>query len=85
MSFWRKLADMRDRQPGEKQSTVIGYEIALCFVPPHNNLLVSHLLSKMLLLCCEAGSSLQKKATTFLTTARQIQEGHSQVVFSLPS
>ena len=79
------LADEKRKYSRERQFAFVGYEIALHFVPPHNFLLMSDLLSKMLLLCHEMGPSFAKKATTFLKKAQEIQTHPSQVNVSLPS
>lgn len=81
-SHWTTLAD-RDRLFGEKQSILIGYEIAVHFTPPCDVLNTSCLLSQMLLLCCEGGQSFHKKATTILTDACQMEACQSKVRIAL--
>ena len=80
MNRWTKFAEERNvGLPEEKQTTIIGYEIAVQFIPPHDPLNTSRLLSQMLLLCCEAGQSFHKKATTILTAACQMEVRLSEV------
>lgn len=79
MNRWIKFADERNvGLPQEKQTTITGYEIAVHFIPSHDVLNRSHLLSQMLLLCSEAGQSFQKKASTILTTALKMETCQSQ-------
>lgn len=84
MSHWTTLTDQRDRLTGDKHTTIIGYEIACHFVPPHDVLNRSHLLSKMLTLCVKAGQSFQKKATELLAIACQMKVCESQASITLP-
>ena len=78
MSHWTSLADQWDRLCGDKQNTIIGYEIAGLFIPAHDILDRSHHLSKMLAMCFKAGHSFQTKATDLLTTACQMRVCESQ-------
>ncbi|XP_022795003.1 uncharacterized protein LOC111333645 [Stylophora pistillata] len=84
-NFWGTLADKRGHHPSGRQSAIIGYEIALYFVPPCNVLLTASLLSKMMLLCCKAGPSFAEKATILLKKAKEIQMCPSQVSVSFYS
>ena len=77
------LTDQWDILTGDKQTAIIGYEIADHFIPPDDVLNRSHLLSKMLAMCIKAGQSFQKKATDLLTTACQMKVCKSQASIAL--
>jgi len=62
----------------DEQAAIIGFEIACHFIPPHDVLNRSRLLSKMLAMCVNAGQSFQKKATEFLTIACEMKACESQ-------
>ena len=81
------LADQRDRFTGDKQTAMIGYEIACHFIPPDDVLKRSHLLSKMLAMCIDAGNvqSFQKKAAELFTIACQMKVCESQASITLIS
>ena len=81
------LTHQWDALTGDKQTTIIGYEITSHFIPPHDILNRSHLFSKMLAICIEAGESFQKKATDLLSTACQMKVCESQartLLYNLP-
>lgn len=84
MSHWTTLADKWDGLCGDKHTTIIGYEIAGHFIPSHDVLNRSHVLSKMLALCVKAGQSFQKKAAAVLTKAGQMKVCESQASNTLP-
>ena len=83
MSHWTSLADQWDRLCRDKHNTIIGYEIAGHFIPPHEILHRSHHLSKMLALCVKAGHPFQKRATDLLTTACQMKVCESQASITI--
>ena len=85
MRHWTVLADQWDTLTEDKQSAIIGYEIACRFIPPHDVLKRSHLLSKMLAMCVDAGNvqSFQKKAAELFTIARQMKVCESQASITL--
>ena len=76
MSRWTILADKQVENPEFKLK---GYQIALQFVPPHDLFKRSHLLSKMLLFCCESGSSFQIMAGLFMCAANEIEVCEQEV------
>ena len=80
MSHWAILSQLA-LLIGDKQSAIIGYEIACHFIPPHDVLNRSQVLSKMLAVCADAENvqSLQKKAAELLSEAFQMKVCESQV------
>lgn len=76
VSRWTTLADKQVENPEFKLK---GYQIALQFVPPRDLFKRSHLLSKMLLLCCESGSSFQTMASLFMCAANEIEVCEQEV------
>ena len=86
MSHWIKLTEDWDILTGDKRTSIIGYEIACQFIPPHDVLKRSQLLSKMLAICIDAGhvESLQTKAAELFTKACQMKVCESQASITLP-
>lgn len=76
VSRWTTLADKQVENPEFKLK---GYQIALQFVPPRDLFKRSHLLSKMLLLCCESGPSFQTMASLFMCAANEIEVCEQEV------
>ena len=83
MRHWISLADQWDRLCGDKHNTIIGYEIAGHFIPPHDVLNRSYHLSVMLALCVKVGQTFQKKAAELLITAFQMNIFESQASITL--
>jgi len=86
MNYWAIRADVWDLLTGDKQSAIIGYEIACHFIPPHDVLKRSQLLSRMLTMCTDAGNvqSFQNKAAELLSEAFQMKVCESQARITLP-
>jgi len=80
---WTSLADQWDKVSADKHDTIIGYEIAGHFIPPHDVLNRSYHLSIMLALCFKAGQTFQKKATELLSIAFQMKVCESQASITL--